>query len=115
MLPSKTGEDVFYAEVEPCLERITYVTVKEFSPAAWRSLYLVCFKNFGVGAVGENLLRDAKATGKTVAMVSAGDLASFSGDLHFGDRFKRSSKKEEEAAENEALDADILVYHWIVR
>ena len=112
----KLGEDVFYAEVEPCLERITYVCVKEILTGRTAFTLFGLFQNFGVGVTdpGENLLRDAKAAGKTVAMVSAGDLASFKGDLHFDDRFKKGpSKKEEEAAEKRALDADILVYHWI--
>ena len=110
------GDDAFYAEVEPCLERITYVCVKEILTGRTAFTLFGLFQNFGVGVTdpGENLLRDAKAAGKTVAMVSAGDLASFKGDLHFDDRFKKGpSQKEEDMAAKRALDADILVYHWI--
>jgi len=110
------AEDGFYAEVEPCLERITYVCVKEILTGRTAFTLFGLFQNFGVGVTdpGESLLRDAKAAGKNVAMVSAGDLASFKNDLSSDDRFKKGpSKLEEETAEKRAKDADILVYHWI--
>ena len=110
------AEDGFYAEVEPCLERITYVCIKEALTGRTAFTLFGLFQNFGVGVTdpGENLLRDAKAAGKTVAMVSAGDLAAFKGDLSTDDRFKKGpSKREEDKAAQRAQDADILVYHWI--
>lgn len=110
------AKDGFYAEIEPCLERITYVCIKEALTGRTAFTLFGLFQNFGVGVTdpGANLLRDAKAAGKTVAMVSSGDLAAFKGDLDSDDRFKKGpSKREEMKAKERAQDADILVYHWI--
>ena len=77
------AEDGFYAEVEPCLERITYVCVKETLTGRTAFTLFGLFQNFGVGATdpGANLLRDARAAGMSVAMVSAGDLKPFKVDV----------------------------------
>jgi hypothetical protein len=110
------AKDGYYAEVEPCLERITYVCVKEALTGRTTFTLFGLFQNFGVGTTdpGDSILRDAKAAGKTVAMVSAGDLGPFKGDLHSDDRFKKGpSKREEAKAESRAQEADLLVYHWI--
>ena len=80
-MPALQGlaKDGFYADVEPCLERITYVCVKESLTGRTAFTLFGLFQNFGVGATdpGDNLLRDAQAAGKKVAMVSAGDLGPF--------------------------------------
>ncbi len=113
---TELAEEGFYAPIEPCLERITYVCVKETLTGRTAFTLFGLFQNFGVGTTdpGDNLLRDAKAAGKTVAMVSAGDLKPFKGDLHTDDRFKKGpSKAEEERAQERAQEADVLVYHWI--
>jgi len=117
-MPALQGlaKDGFYADVEPCLERITYVCVKESLTGRTAFTLFGLFQNFGVGATdpGDNLLRDAQAAGKKVAMVSAGDLGPFKVDLDHDDRFKKGPSKQEEAkAAERAQDADILVYHWI--
>lgn len=117
-MPALKGlaEDAFYAPVEPCLERITYVCVKELLTGRTAFTLFGLFQNFGVGTTdpGDNFLRQAQAAGKTVAMVSAGDLAPFKNDVATDDRFKKGpSKAEEDRAEQRAQDADVLVYHWI--
>jgi hypothetical protein len=112
----KLAKEGFYAEVEPCLERITYVCIKEALTGRTTFTLFGLFQNFGVGVTdpGANLLREAKAAGKKVAMVSAGDLDPFKGDLISDDRFKKGpSEREENKAKERAQDADILVYHWI--
>lgn len=110
------AKDGFYAPVEPCLERITYVCVKETLTGRTAFTLFGLFQNFGVGTTdpGDNLLRDAKAAGRSVAMVSAGDLKPFKGDVDTSDLFKKGpSQAEEDAAKKRAQEADILVYHWI--
>ncbi len=110
------AKDGFYAPVEPCLERITYVCVKETLTGRTAFTLFGLFQNFGVGTTdpGANLLRDAKAAGRTVAMVTAGDLKPFKGDAHTRDVFKKGpSVAEEQQAEQRAQDADVLLYHWI--
>ena len=110
------AENGFYAEVEPCLERITYVCVKETLTGRTAFTLFGLFQNFGVGATdpGANLLRDARAAGMSVAMVSAGDLKPFKVDVDIDKRFKKGpSQREEKKAEALAQDADVLVYHWI--
>ena len=110
------AEGGFYAPVEPCLERITYVCVKETLTGRTAFTLFGLFQNFGVGTTdpGDNLLRDAKAAGRTVAMVTAGDLKPFKGDADTRDVFKKGpSTKEERTAKERAQDADVLLYHWI--
>jgi len=43
------AEDGFYAEVEPCLERITYVCIKEALTGRTAFTLFGLFQNFGVG------------------------------------------------------------------
>jgi hypothetical protein len=117
-MPALQGlaKDGFYADVEPCLERITYVCIKEILTGRTAFTLFGLFQNFGVGVTdpGDNLLRDAQAAGKKVVMVSAGDLSPFKGDLDHDDRFKKGpSQSEEDKAKERAQDADVIVYHWI--
>ena len=51
-MPALQGlaKDGFYADVEPCLERITYVCVKETLTGRTAFTLFGLFQNFGVGA-----------------------------------------------------------------
>ncbi len=106
----------FSAEIEPCLERITYVCVKESLTGRTAFTLFGLFQNFGVGATdpGTNLLRDAAAAGRSVAMVSAGDLKPFHVDVADNKVFKKGpSEREEKRVIARMQDTDVLVYHYI--
>jgi hypothetical protein len=108
--------DGFSAQIEPCLERITYVCVKESLTGRTAFTLFGLFQNFGVGATdpGDNLLRDARAAGKQVAMVSAGDLKPFHGDIDANKVYKKGPSEREEKRVIALMEtADVLVYHYI--
>lgn len=110
------AKDGFTAEIEPCLERITYVCVKESLTGRTAFTLFGLFQNFGVGATdpGTNLLREAQAAGKRVAMISAGDLKPFHGDIDDNKVYKKGpSEREEQRVIERMQDADVLVYHYI--
>ena len=73
------------------------------------------FVNWGnAGDPGENLLRDARRAGKSVAMVSAGDLTPFSVDVASEELFtERYLPKETRQALEYAKDHDLVIYHYI--
>jgi hypothetical protein len=106
----------FYAELEPCLERITYVCVKESLTGRTAFTLFGLFQNFGVGATdpGANLLRDAQAAGRSVTMISAGDLKPFHTDVADNKVYKKGPSEREEKRVIAAMQhADVLVYHYI--
>lgn len=104
------------AEVEPCLERITYVCVKDALTGRSAFSLFGVLENWGTALAdpGENLLRDARAAGRKVAMVSAGDIAAFGPDIDDEERFPdRFEDKQVLLAFRYALTHDIVVYHDI--
>jgi hypothetical protein len=105
----------FSAEVEPCLERITYMCIKEALTGKSTFSLFGLFLNWGAaGDPGDNLLRDARSAGLKVAMVSAGDLTPFAGDLDHEERFEDAYTKDEtRQALAYAKDHDLVVYHYI--
>ncbi|MDP6933830.1 MAG: alkaline phosphatase family protein, partial [Myxococcota bacterium] len=106
----------FYAEVEPCLERITYLCIKETLTGRGAFSFFGLLRNFGVGNTdpGANLLRDAREAGKKVAMVSAGDLEPFHVDLDTNELFDdHYTPRELKTAIRATEDHDIVLWHYI--
>ena len=106
----------FTATVEPCLERITYMCVKEALTGRSAFTLFGVVQNWGTAATdpGENLLRDARRAGRRVGVVSAGDLRPFAKDMDANQVFAKGPSPEETAAAL-ALTAthDLVVYHYI--
>ena len=111
----KVVHEGFSAPVEPCLERITFVCIKEALTGRSAFSLFGVLQNWGAAAdPGENLLRDAHRAGRKVAMVSAGDLAPFSGDIDDEDRNHKGYDPGDLAqALQHTTDHDIVVYHYI--
>jgi hypothetical protein len=105
----------FSSVIEPCLERITYMCIKEALTGRSSFSLFGLFVNWGAAAdPGDSLLRDAQSAGRKVAMVSAGDLAPFEGDLDNEERFEDAyGLAETRQALAFAKDHDLVVYHYI--
>ena len=104
------------ATVEPCLERITYVCVKEALTGRSAFSLFGVLRNFGTASAdaGDNLLRDAKAAGKTTALMSAGDLVPFHVDAQDREEHHDGyTPAETETALAWAATHDVTVYHYI--
>jgi hypothetical protein len=105
------------AQVEPCLERITYMCIRDALTGRTNFSLFGLFQNWGVAArdPGANLLRDARAAGRSVAMVSAGDLAPFHRDTDkhrvFHDRW--TPLELEAALDYVDQGTDLVIHHSI--
>lgn len=105
------------AQVEPCLERITYMCIRDALTGRTNFSLFGLFQNWGVAArdPGANLLRDARAAGRSVAMVSAGDIAPFHRDTDkhrvFHDRW--TPLELEAALDYVDQGADLVLHHSI--
>lgn len=103
-------------ELEPCLDRFTTACVKEALTGRAVLDLFAPFENFGVGGArtGSNLLRDARAAGLRVAMVSTGDLRLFLKDTDEDVRVPEPPRGTEVALGLEAArQADLVVHHWV--
>ncbi len=104
------------ATVEPCLERITYVCVKEALTGRSAFSLFGVLRNFGTASAdpGANLFRDAQAAGRSVALMSAGDLVPFHVDTTVSIQHKDRYRPEEtEQALAWAQTHDLTLYHYI--
>lgn len=103
-------------EIEPCLERITFMCVRDALTGRSAFTLFGVLENWGTSLTdpGDNLLRDVQATGRTVGMVSAGDIAPFAVDLDEEKRFPQQRRaKETLAAITYAREHDLAIYHYI--
>ncbi len=111
----KLEKEGFSSEIEPCLERITYMCIKEALTGRSSFSLFGLFVNWGTAAdPGDSLLRDARSAGRTVAMVSAGDLAPFEDDIDHEERYEDAyGLAETRQALAYSKDHDLVVYHYI--
>ncbi len=103
------------ATVEPCLDRLTKMCIDEALTGRQYFSLFGLLRNLGPleSGPGPNLLRDARSAGRSVAMVSAGDLGAYDGDVDVQEIFKGGySSAEMETLMGFAKDHDLVVYHY---
>ncbi len=103
------------ATIEPCLERMTKMCIEEMLTGRTAFSLFGFLRNLGPvdGGVGPNLLRDARARGQSVAMLSRGDLSLLDSDADEHIKYKNWKEKREI---NKVLALtkthDLVVYHY---
>jgi len=103
------------SEVEPCLDRLTKMCIDEALTGRQYFSLFGLLRNLGPlqSGLGPNLLRDARAAGRSVAMVTAGDLTSYDGDVDAQEIFKGGYSAPEMASLLDfAQSHDLVVYHY---
>jgi hypothetical protein len=110
------GDEGFAATVQPCTDNFTTSCVKEALTGRSRESLFSLLENFNVLAppVGTNLIEDARAQGLRTALLSAGNLGSWSQRVDADIRVDAEGQPlERKLALATAPDFDVVVHHWI--
>jgi hypothetical protein len=103
------------ASIEPCLERMTKMCIEEAVSGRTSFSLFGFLRNLGPvsGGVGPNLLNDARAAGRRVAMLSRGDLSLLDSDADTHVIYKEWRANRELTKVIELTkENDVVVYHY---
>jgi hypothetical protein len=110
------SERSFTATIQPCIDNFTTSCVREALTGRSRASVFSMLEDFKVLApeVGANLVSDAKAAGMRTALVSAGNLRSWTSRVDSDIRVDRGERRAEiELALEAARNHDLVIHHWI--
>ncbi len=105
----------FAATVEPCLDRLTKMCIDEVLTGRQFFSLFGLLRNLGPldTGLGPNLLRDVRAAGKSVAMVTAGDLKTYDAEVDDQAVFKGGyTTAEMRTLLGFAESHDLVIYHY---
>jgi len=110
------GEQGFRMTIESCFDNFTTACVREMLTGRRSFSLFSALENFEVTqpGVGENLISDARDAGLDTAMLSWGDLKSWSRMVDTHRRFKDGDEDREAAIGLRiAAKHDLVFHHWI--
>ncbi len=113
---TEIGRAGFSMDIEPCFDNFTTACVREMLTGRRAFSLFSVLENFEVTqpGVGPNLFSDARAAGMTTAMLSWGDLRSWSKLVDTDRRFANDEKGDEARIGLElAASHDLVFHHWI--
>ena len=110
------AERSFTATIQPCIDNFTTSCVREALTGRSRASVFSMLEDFSVitPPVGANLVSDAKAAGMRTALVSAGNLRSWTSRVDADLRVDRGERTNEiDIALEAARGHDLVIHHWI--
>ena len=113
---SSLAERSFTTTIQPCIDNFTTSCVREALTGRSRESVFSVLEDFKVLApdVGANLVSDAKAAGMRTALVSAGNLRSWTDRVDDDIRVDKGERSAEIGiALAAARDHDLVIHHWI--
>jgi hypothetical protein len=110
------AERSFTATIQPCIDNFTTSCVREALTGRARTSVFSVLEDFAIlnPDPGANLVSDAKAAGMRTALVSAGNLRSWTDRVDADIRVDRGERSAEiDIALDAARRYDLVIHHWI--